>query len=201
MISYLFIYVGGKIKRILDKCIAVEINKKKSTINDDEYKINHDFHKNCKRFMEIKLIEKYDTDLLSYKCLIENGLDYKVQGPSRLNDELKAYINNLYKNNNFVISYSDDTSFVNNKYYEGGTNKIIITARERSPEARRECIEKYGYICQVCGIKLEDVYGPVAHNYIHVHHISFLSYSKGRHTVNPIDDLIPVCPNCHAILI
>ncbi len=43
--------------------------------------------------------------------------------------------------------------------------------------------------------------GEVGRDFIHVHHISFISSMKGReHKVNPKTDLIPVCPNCHAIL-
>jgi 5-methylcytosine-specific restriction protein A len=36
--------------------------------------------------------------------------------------------------------------------------------------------------------------------YIHVHHLTPLSTINGEYEVNPISDLIPVCPNCHAMI-
>ena len=37
-------------------------------------------------------------------------------------------------------------------------------------------------------------------SYIHVHHIVALSAVKGEYIVDPINDLVPVCPNCHAMI-
>lgn len=86
------------------------------------------------------------------------------------------------------------------KYIEGNQEKIFLTRRERNPKAREACIAKYGYVCQVCGLDMEKFYGPIAHEYIHVHHIHFISDTDGEHEINPNEDLITVCPNCHAML-
>jgi 5-methylcytosine-specific restriction protein A len=40
-------------------------------------------------------------------------------------------------------------------------------------------------------------YGETARDFIHVHHIERISDS-GSTVVNPIKDLVPLCPNCHA---
>ena len=37
-------------------------------------------------------------------------------------------------------------------------------------------------------------------NFIHVHHIKPLSEIDKEYKINPIQDLRPVCPNCHAML-
>ena len=37
-------------------------------------------------------------------------------------------------------------------------------------------------------------------DFIHVHHIIPLNEIKEEYTVDPIKDLVPVCPNCHAML-
>ncbi len=112
-------------------------------------------------------------------------------------ERIKLYIKELIDNEsqqkNSVIN--DDA-----KYVEGQLKEHLVTSRERDPKARKKCIEKYGYICQVCGVNLERLYGPVAKNYIHVHHIHFISDTDGEHTINPEEDLITVCPNCHAML-
>jgi predicted HNH restriction endonuclease len=44
------------------------------------------------------------------------------------------------------------------------------------------------------------VYGKVADGYIHVHHLRPLSEVNGEYVVDPVKDLRPVCPNCHAVL-
>ena len=36
--------------------------------------------------------------------------------------------------------------------------------------------------------------------FTHVHHLSPLSIVGADNQVDPIDDLRPVCPNCHAVL-
>lgn len=50
-------------------------------------------------------------------------------------------------------------------------------------------------------MNFEKVYGEIGKNFIHVHHIEFISSFEGKeHELNPIEGLIPVCPNCHAML-
>ncbi len=44
------------------------------------------------------------------------------------------------------------------------------------------------------------VYGKIAEGFIHVHHLHPLSEVKEAHLVDPVKDLRPVCPICHAVL-
>ena len=71
---------------------------------------------------------------------------------------------------------------------------------ERNPIARQECIAKYGTNCRVCGMSFKEDYGDIGAGFIHVHHIKPLNEIKEDYKVNPETDLIPVCPNCHAML-
>ena len=50
------------------------------------------------------------------------------------------------------------------------------------------------------GIFFEEKYGEKYKNIIEVHHIIPLSEIKQSYKVNPIKDLLPVCPNCHVVL-
>lgn len=84
--------------------------------------------------------------------------------------------------------------------FEGGPIKQLSTKYERSPSARDACINFFGYCCQVCGLNFEEKYGTIGKDFIHVHHKNFLSALSGEHAVDPTEDLIPVCPNCHAML-
>lgn len=82
---------------------------------------------------------------------------------------------------------------------EGGARQVTLTKYERSATARQKCIEHHGCRCSVCGLDFACVYGAHGQGFIHVHHLTQLS-EAGRSSVDPIADLRPVCPNCHAML-
>jgi predicted HNH restriction endonuclease len=83
---------------------------------------------------------------------------------------------------------------------EGAKRLVTINAYERNANARRKCIEKYGAKCRICGIDLGEKYGAELNGKIVVHHITPLSKINEQYTIDPINDLIPVCPNCHFAL-
>src|SRR3990172_2675103 len=86
------------------------------------------------------------------------------------------------------------------RLYEGAVRSISVNAYERNAIAREKCILHYGCTCSVCDINLADVYGEIAQGHIHVHHLRQLSEINTEYQVDPIQDLRPVCPNCHAIV-
>lgn len=86
------------------------------------------------------------------------------------------------------------------KYSEGKTKQILINSFERNAVARRKCIEYYGLNCQVCNFNFEGVFGEIGKDFIHVHHVVDLSTIGKEYSVDPIVDLVPVCPNCHNML-
>ena len=53
--------------------------------------------------------------------------------------------------------------------------------------------------CTICNFDFEKVYGILDKNKIHAHHSKTLSEIKGNYIIDPINDLVPVCPNCHFI--
>jgi len=86
------------------------------------------------------------------------------------------------------------------KFREGKHRVITVNAYERNPYARRKCIESYGYKCAICGFDFEEFYGEIGRGYIQVHHIVPLSKTEEEYVIDPEKDLIPVCPNCHAMI-
>jgi 5-methylcytosine-specific restriction protein A len=86
------------------------------------------------------------------------------------------------------------------QYYEGALHSIVVNAYERNPLARQICIEQHGIKCSVCGFNFQEKYGDIGENFIHIHHIKPLSEIYAEYIVDPINDLCPVCPNCHAML-
>jgi hypothetical protein len=85
-------------------------------------------------------------------------------------------------------------------YKEGACRRVSVNAYERDERARRQCIEHHGTGCCICGFNFAACYGKEAKDYIHVHHLRPLSEAGGEYVLDPIEDLRPVCPNCHAVL-
>lgn len=86
------------------------------------------------------------------------------------------------------------------KFCEGSTKQITVNVYERDPKARQKCIAIYGLNCVVCGLNFEKKYGGIGKGFIHVHHLKPLSDLKVQYELDPMTDLRPVCPNCHAML-
>jgi predicted HNH restriction endonuclease len=86
------------------------------------------------------------------------------------------------------------------KLFEGNERSVTATIYERNPAARKRCIDHHGPICCICGLDFAAAYGEIAKGFIHVHHVKPLSEIGERYSVDPIRDLVPVCPNCHAVI-
>jgi 5-methylcytosine-specific restriction protein A len=84
--------------------------------------------------------------------------------------------------------------------YEGAGCRVLVNAYERSRAAREQCLAHHGASCAVCGFDFGQRFGELAQGFIHVHHLVPLSELGERYQINPIRDLIPVCPNCHAAI-
>ena len=148
--------------------------------------------------MRISLVEQVDTDNLSLINLIKNGLKAAPEVSVKLNDKLKIYIDK-YMDDNFhenVFPDSANTESCN----EGGKITVQVNKYERSSVARQKCININGCYCHVCTLNFEKIYGDMGAGFIHVHHIIPLHQIDEQYIVDPINDLIPVCPNCHAML-
>lgn len=84
-------------------------------------------------------------------------------------------------------------------FTEGEPTDVRQTGPERDPGARRACLAHYGVACVICGFDFGHKYGSDAHGLIHVHHLYPFSEFGPRQT-NPVQDLRPVCPNCHLVI-
>lgn len=81
---------------------------------------------------------------------------------------------------------------------EGAIRQVSTTRYERSAKNRAMCIAAHGTTCAVCGFDFGRVYGAFAAGYIEVHHKIPVSQLGSSTTVDPVEDLVPLCPNCHA---
>jgi 5-methylcytosine-specific restriction protein A len=87
-----------------------------------------------------------------------------------------------------------------NPFFEGATRVVLVNAFERNRYARDACLKHHRCICAICAFDFEKFYGELGRDFIHVHHVVPLADIRSEYLINPITDLIPVCPNCHAML-
>lgn len=83
---------------------------------------------------------------------------------------------------------------------EGASKQVFVNAYERNEKARKACIAHYGTSCTICNLNFEQFYGTIGAGFIHVHHLLPISSRREQYIIDPIKDLRPVCPNCHAML-
>ncbi len=84
-------------------------------------------------------------------------------------------------------------------YPEGMRRLVTVNVVERSAAARIACLELHGARCIACMMSFEDAYGADFSELIHVHHLNPLSGVQDARQVDPRTDLVPICPNCHAV--
>jgi 5-methylcytosine-specific restriction protein A len=127
-------------------------------------------------------------------------------GPDDFSGGLDSRCFKILWNADFEIIFKTDNQplaeevLPSETYTEGAVRRVLTNAYERDENARREAIKFHGCICKVCGFDFEASYGSIGKNFIHVHHIVPLSSIGKEYVVNPKTDLVPICPNCHAMI-
>lgn len=116
-------------------------------------------------------------------------------------EELETVWFNFLTTQNIRINpYAPTGSEEKNTYTEGTAKQMTQTRYERNPYAKSACIKHYGYSCSVCEFDFAKRFGDLGKNFIHVHHLTQIATVGKTYNVDPIKDLRPVCPNCHAML-
>lgn len=85
-------------------------------------------------------------------------------------------------------------------YPEGSVISTSVNRYERDRRNRAAAIAIHGTECRGCGLKMEKKYGPIASEFVEIHHIIPVSELGTDYIINPAHDLVPLCPNCHAIV-
>lgn len=81
---------------------------------------------------------------------------------------------------------------------EGERKDMISTIVERSQFNRALCLAFHGYDCKACGQNMRQTYRGLKSNFVHVHHLTPVA-TVGTIKPDPIRDMVPLCPNCHAV--
>ena len=121
--------------------------------------------------------------------------------PNKLFDEFDCLLNNeipLFERK--LAEKLGRVTLSEEELKEGEEETYVLNKYERSKKAREACLAAHGSACKVCGIDFGKAYGPEFAGKIEVHHIIPLSQIGSEYVVDPVNDLVPVCPNCHTAL-
>lgn len=161
-----------------------------------------------------RTINKNGIDYYLKKICEENGIKGLEKALKSLDQHIKYYekirktslkksreIYNKYSNM-LKLNEKDEICLneIDEEYKEGWMKRVLINRYGRNKEARQKCIKHYGTYCYICGFSFEKVYGNIGKDFIHIHHIIDIATIGSEYSVDPIKDLIPVCPNCHSML-
>lgn len=132
----------------------------------------------------------------------EDGAPAKIKGftPELTNKNLIRIGNSWYASDQTHGARLPEEVDPKEVFKEGASKSVTVNQYERSGVARSKCLAHHGYNCVVCSFDFEKMYGEIGKNYIHVHHIVPISEVGKEYELNPITDLIPICPNCHAMV-
>lgn len=82
---------------------------------------------------------------------------------------------------------------------EGAKIRVEVNRYERDRRNRAAALAIHGYLCKACDLDLGERYGPAAAGLIEVHHVTPVSEVGPAYIIDPNTDLVPLCPNCHAV--
>lgn len=188
-INYAFTIHKGKIKKIylIDEWHeANSTHYTTRTLNKNDQKMNGRIEFTGKTAIDMQHFIGKDVSNY-YKKGEANPIKYM---------DLEFLNKELFSEN---ISYPDDIED-KDEYSEGSKKRVTVNAYERNQVARQKCIEYYKAKCFICEFDFEKTYGEIGKGFIHVHHLKQLSEINEKYKVDPIKDLRPLCPNCHAIV-
>ncbi|WP_167140547.1 HNH endonuclease [Diaminobutyricimonas sp. TR449] len=83
---------------------------------------------------------------------------------------------------------------------EGRTRRVETNWYERSRSNRALAIIAHGTTCASCGFSFERSYGELGTGYVEIHHLTPVHLMDAPRVVNPIEELVPLCSNCHRMV-
>ena len=161
----------------------------------------HTVLKNIDRREEPRYTEVLKWYRLFVKSLQNQTVPIVVPGEERQDNEERFY--GVADNPEPPVPHNDADYAPDT---EGLEHQYNLTKKERNPELRRKCIEHYKHLwgghihCICCGFDFGKAYGKIGEGYIEIHHLTPHHTFEGEHMVDPINDLIPLCSNCHSMI-
>lgn len=167
----------------------------------DEYKAHIESSKLSRTRIRWKadLKKEFDVALKDYR--IKSG---KENGYPSL--EFKKTNSNSYEVKFIELDLLNDESInpletiETENEVEGKQKKIYTTKYERSYKNREKAIKIHGTRCMVCDFDFEEAYGELGKDFIEVHHTKPLYSLEDEVEINPEENLVCLCSNCHRMI-
>lgn len=137
---------------------------------------------------------QYSVHLRTYSRFLESKA-FKQLGKQRINVEGRA-----------STQRTTATTYTSSKpkeraLTEGEKRHVEFEQAHRNPALRQACIDKYGYQCQCCGMNFAELYGEeLGSNFIEVHHLKMISTFDESRPEDFLENLVPLCSNCHSMI-
>ena len=151
------------------------------------------------KFMRLKLLRRVDNPNLSLNKLLNNGLNIAPRAPIKIIPSLLRYITSNFSDN-YQTEIFPEMIVEEDTLFEGIKKQVFVNKYERNSIARKKCIEFHGLNCKLCDTNFATKYGKIGEDFIHIHHLVPIHTNLKQYRVDYKKDLIPVCPNCHAML-
>ena len=91
-----YIYVTAPVKAIRCKCRVEDVDIPFDIGDDDGYVLDEAFCSRAyRRYMDLALLETYDSPLLGFQMLLMNGLGGTIRSQRRVNPTLEAYLSSV----------------------------------------------------------------------------------------------------------
>lgn len=215
-----YIYVGNPFKEIKYKCIATKVDLNSAErIDDSKFILDDSNYKNYGRYMELKLLTKYNDQQYPFIEIRKNGLN-SVQGPSWVSNKLENYIKlieiNLIKTS-LEENYNEDEILLKeiktiehrdfNEYQgkkkEEQKPKIEDSVRvyKRDKKVSMNALSRANYLCEIDEKHPTFKRKYIDVNYTEPHHLIPMAYSDLFDVSLDVEEnIISLCSNCHNYL-
>lgn len=158
--------------------------------------MNAEEENRCISALEAIKVIRQDRRTSDFELWDEQAVFYTLPGERALIDKVRALKHEADELRS-VPAQDPLTSVV---AIEGGRRQYLTTQYERVPANRQAAIRIHGTTCQVCGFNFFEHYGGLGRDYIEVHHLRPLSSLDEEIPVDPAEDLVCLCANCHRMM-
>ncbi|CAM4323508.1 HNH endonuclease [Weissella hellenica] len=186
----IYIYESKPTQKIILKTTVIERDVYNYHINDAKYSVTGFDFSSQGPWFTLKLVKNANVNV-SLEDLHNLGLKGNIQSLRYLDDAIAKAID--------VIS-NDTSELTSVKLIEGKKIQFYTARYERNSKNRQACLNYYGYNCMACGFNFERMYGELGHKFIEIHHRKPLFLQNKEVAIDPTNDLVPLCSNCHRMI-
>ena len=136
-----------------------------------------------------------------YGMTIEDAImEIKAKNNPSYSELISILENNLLHYDFIEEDIEAETAIEFTVLKEGKKKEIFTTQYERNPKLRKQAVQIHGTTCMACGFNFKEFYGERGADYIEVHHIRPLAQRNEEVEIDPSNDLIVLCANCHRMI-